>query len=195
MTKILHIDASSMTISSSSRKLSAAIVKKLNVAAEDVTYRDLSTSNLQVITEAQIGSFFTPAADRSEDQKQVIKLSDSLVEELRANDTIVLGVPMYNFNVPASLKLYQDLVARVGETFIYTEEGPKGLLEGKKIYVAVTTGGVPIGSPADSLTPSLKTFFGFIGITDITFINADGTSVDLDKALETAYAEIEKLVA
>ncbi len=195
MTKILHIDASSMTTSSNSRKLSAAIVKKLNVSNEPVTYRDLSTSALPVLTEQQIGSFYTPPADRSDEQKQAIILSDSLIGELRAHDTIVLGVPMYNFNVPASLKLYQDLIARVGETFVYTEQGPKGLLENKKIYIAVTTGGVPIGSDYDSLTPSLKTFFGFIGLTDLTFITAEGTNNDLDKALQTANENIKKLVA
>ncbi len=193
MTKILHIDASSAVTTSSSRKLSAAIVTKLNVNGGSVTYRDLAADSLPVLKETDIGAFFTPKDDRTDEQKQQIELSDSLVAELKAHDTIVLGVPMYNFNLPASLKLYQDLVARVGETFVYAEDGPKGLLENKKIYFAVTTGGVPAGSPADFLTPSLKVFFGFLGISDQNFIIADGMSTAPEESMKTAFENIEKL--
>ena len=102
---------------------------------------------------------------------------------------------MYNFNIPGSLKLYQDLVARVGETFVYTETGPKGLIEGKKIYFALTTGGVPIGSEMDYVSPSLKSYFGFLGLTDQTIIGADGLAVDPEVKLATAFSEIENLAA
>ncbi|MCJ8322700.1 MAG: NAD(P)H-dependent oxidoreductase [Rhizobiales bacterium] len=192
MTKILHIDSSSNTTSSNSRKLSAAIVAKLG---GDVTYRDLATSNLSVISEAHIAAFYTPKDDRNDAQNILLAQSDELVKELFEHDVIVIGVPMYNFNIPGSLKLYQDLVARVGETFVYTETGPKGLIEGKKIYFALTTGGVPIGSEMDYVSPSLKSYFGFLGLTDQTIIGADGLAVDPEVKLATAFSEIENLAA
>lgn len=192
MTKILHIDSSSNTTTSNSRKLSAAIVAKLGGAT---TYRDLSTSNLSVISEAHIAAYYTPKDDRSDAQNELLAQSDELVKELFEHDVIVFGVPMYNFNIPASLKLYQDLVARVGETFAYTENGPKGLITGKKVYFALTTGGVPIGSEMDFVSPSLKTFFGFLGLTDQTIIGADGLASDPEIKLETAINEIENLAA
>lgn len=187
MTKILHIDSSSSTTGSNSRKLSAAIVAKLG---GDVTYRDLATSGSTILTEQHIGAFYTPAEARSDAQNELLKESDALIKELKDHDVIVIGVPMYNFNIPASLKLYQDLIARVGETFIYTETGPKGLVEGKKIYFALTTGGVPIGSEADFVSPSLKSFFNLLGIDDQTFIGADGLAVEPEQKVQKALDEI-----
>jgi FMN-dependent NADH-azoreductase len=192
MTKILHIDTSSTHNGSTSRALSAAIVAKVGGGNAEVTTRDVS-QGLPVLTEAQIGAYYTPKADRTEEQKNLLTLSDELVAELKDADIIVLGVPMYNFNVPASLKIYQDLVARVGETFVYKETGPEGLLKGKKTYIAVTTGGVPIGSDYDHLTPSLKTFFGFIGLTDLTFIAADALAANAEESTAKANAEIAAL--
>lgn len=193
MTKILHIDSSLKGEGSNTRKLSAAIVAKLG---GDVTYRDLVKSDLTPVNEALFGAYYTPAADRSAEQKASLAQSDELLAEIFAADVIVIGAPMYNFSVSAHLKLYIDLVARVGETFAYTETGPKGLLEGKKVYFAVATGGTPIGSPVDQLVPTLKTIFGFFGITDQTVIDAsEGMAVDPEATMAKAFATIDALAA
>lgn len=191
MTNILHLDSSLKGDSSTSRKLSAAIVAKLGGT---VTYRDLASSNLLPVTEAQFGAFYTPKEARTDEQNQDIAVSDNLVAELLAADVIVVGAPMYNFGVSSHLKLYIDLVSRKDETFTYTETGPKGLLEGKKVYFAVATGGTPIGSPVDQLVPTLKTIFNFYGIEDQTVIDASaGMNVDPEATLAKAFAEIDKL--
>ena len=193
MTKILHIDSSLKGEASNTRKLSAAIVAKLG---GDVTYRDLVKSNLSPIDEAIFGAYYTPADDRSAEQKASLAQSDELLAEIYAADVIVIGAPMYNFSISASLKLYLDLICRVGETFQYTETGPKGLLEGKKIYFAIATGGTPIGSPADQLVPTLKTIFGFLGIEDQTVIDAsNGMAVDPEATMAAAFAKIDALAA
>ena len=134
---------------------------------------------------------YTPKEVRSAEQSAIISLSDSLVQELRDHDIIVIGMPMHNFSIPANLKLWADFVARVGETFVFTEQGSIGLLENKKIYFAITTGGLPIGAPVDFLSPFLKTYFEFIGITDQTFLVADG----LLQASEDKICAVEKEIA
>jgi len=126
-----------------------------------------------LITEDWIGANFTPADQRSDEQRQILALSDSLVDEIARADTLVIGLPIYNFSVPASFKAWIDLVARVGLTFAYTETGPKGLLTGKRAIIAVASGGTTVGSDADFATGYVRHVLGFIGITDVTLIAAD----------------------
>jgi len=173
MSKILHIDSSAAKSQSNSRTLSKAIVEQLN--PKSVTYRDVS-EGLPVLTEAHINASFTPEESRTQEQKQILSLSDQLVEEIFSHDIIVIGVPMYNFGMPASMKLYIDLIARAGLTFLYSESGEKGLVEDKKVYFALTSGGVPLdsGLPIDHLTASLKTFFNFLGMSNQTIVSASG---------------------
>lgn len=192
MTKILHLDSSLKSEGSHSHKLSAALVAKLG--GGDVTYRDLNTSNLTSITESHTGAYFTPADARSDEQKTLLAQSDELLAELKAADIVVIGAAMYNFGIAASLKTYIDLIVRVGEAFVYTETGPKGLLENKKLYVGISTGGTPIGSPSDHLKPQLETVFNMIGITDQTFIDAStGMNTEAEKTMQTALDEIAAL--
>ena len=164
MTHILHIDASANLDTSLSRAASAAIVAELGGT---VTHRDLSTDILPQIDGAWADARLTDPATRSDEDTARLALSDTLVAELRAADVIVIGTPIYNFAAPASLKAWMDLVARPRETFRYTENGPEGLLTGKKAIVTVASGGVPVGSEMDYLTPHLKFFLGFIGIKDV----------------------------
>lgn len=175
---VLHIDASARHQDSVSRRLSAEIVEKLG--ASEVIRRDLAEP-LPFLDETWVTSTFTPPADRTAAQAEVLTQSDILVAELQKADTIVIGTPIYNFSGPAVLKAWIDQVARAGVTFRYTETGPEGLLADKKVIVAVASGGVQIGSPADFLTPHLKVFFGFLGLSDVTFVNADSV-----EALELA---------
>lgn len=192
MTKVLHIDSSAAKTASNSRILSAKLVKKIN--PEAVTYRDIS-GGLPIVDEAFINASYAVPEDRTEAQVERLSLSNGLINELRAHDVIVLGVPMYNFNVPASVKLYQDLIARVGETFSYTDSGPKGLLKDKKIYFALTSGGVPlnVGASMDHMSTSLATFFNFIGIEDQEFIVADGLASNAEASLKKAQTDIDNL--
>ncbi|SMX43583.1 FMN-dependent NADH-azoreductase [Octadecabacter ascidiaceicola] len=169
MTHTLHIDASANTETSISRAASAKLVADLGGT---VTIRDLATTPLPQIDGAWAVSRLVDPDNQSDEDKDRLALSDSLIAELQAADTIVIGTPIYNFAAPASLKAWMDLVARPRVTFRYTENGPEGLLSGKKAIVAVASGGVAIGTPADFLTPHLRFFLSFIGITDVEFVAA-----------------------
>ena len=123
-------------------------------------------------------------------------VADALIAELQATDTLVLSLPVYNFTMPSTLKAWADLVARAGTTFRYTESGPEGLLTGKKAYVVIASGGTPIGSEIDFLTPWLRHFLGFLGITDVEIIAADGImGIDGEQKIEAAAQTIETLAA
>jgi FMN-dependent NADH-azoreductase len=171
MNNILHIDASGRGEGSVTRQLSSKIVQKIRSEQTEVTYRDVS-DGLPFLNEQMIGAYYTPKEERSEEQHQAIVVSDTIVEELIAADTIVIGMPIYNFSMPAGFKAWSDLAARVGETFSYTENGPVGLLEGKNAYVALASGGTQVGSEIDFLTPWLRHFLGFIGISDVEIVQA-----------------------
>ncbi len=193
MTKtVLHIDSSARRTGSVSRDLTAQIVDRLG--ADEVIRRDLATP-LPLLDEAWIGANFTPADQRSDEQKQLLAQSDTLVEELKAADTLVIGAPIYNFSVPAGLKAWIDLVARVGLTFSYTEEGPAGLLEGKRAIIAVASGGTEAGSAIDFATGYLRHMLGFMGITEVKIVAADTLAIDEGAALAKAKSQIEALAA
>ena len=126
-----------------------------------------------MLSEAWVGANFTPDEARTPEQRETLALSDTLIAELEAADTLVLGVPIYNFGVPAAFKAWIDLVARARKTFKYSETGPVGLLEGKTAYVVVASGGTAAGSEIDFATPYLRHVLGFLGIHDVTIIAAD----------------------
>jgi len=188
---ILHIDSSARTEGSVTRDLSAQIVAKLG---GDVIRRDLKNA-LPQIDEAWVGANFTPEADRDAVQRDTLALSDTLVGELQDADTIVIGLPVYNFGVPASVKAWIDLVARAGLTFKYTAEGPVGLLHGKRAILAVATGGTPVGSEIDFATGYMRHVLGFIGIHDVEIIAADRVMADADAAIAVARAQVDRLAA
>lgn len=191
-TTVLHIDSSARLTGSTSRDLSQRIVDKLQ--PDTVVRRDL-TSALPQIDEDWVNANFTPADQRSQEQKDRLALSDQLVQELLAADTIVIGAPIYNFSVPASLKAWVDLVARAGLTFKYTEKGPQGLLEGKRAILAVASGGTKVGSEIDFGSGYLKHIMGFIGITDVEIVAADQLMVDADAALAAANSAVDQIAA
>jgi FMN-dependent NADH-azoreductase len=174
--------------------MSDAVIQKISNDQSAVTYRDVS-QGLPFVDELMIGAYFTQMAERSEEQNQAIALSNTIVKELMDADTIVIGIPVYNFSMPAGFKAWSDLAARVGETFKYTENGPEGLLEGKKAYIAVASGGTKIGSEIDFLTPWLRHFLGFIGIHDVEIVQAEALNSKGDKAIAEARESIEELVS
>ena len=197
--KILQINASPRRESGNSTKLAnqvtASVLAKHPEAA--VTVRDLGATPVTVLDEAALGALFTPADQRTAEQSAVGAEYDTLNAAVLAHDTIVLGVPMYNFGVPVQLKAWLDAIARAGVTFRYTENGPEGLLKGKTVYVALARGGLYRGTPNDSQVPYLKTILGFIGLTDVRFIYAEGLNMGPEaaaKGFEQAQADIAELV-
>lgn len=189
---ILKINASMRIADSSSRKLSQLIVSQLSNSETTVTERDL-THTLPFVDEQWISANFTPAEQRTQAQKETLALSEQLIGELEAADNIVIGVPIYNFGVPAAFKAWIDMVARARRTFKYTENGPVGLLENKKAYVVVTSGGTKLDSEVDFVSPWIKHVLGFLGIQDVEFIDASVLMSGEEQVLSYAKAQIEKL--
>ncbi|GAB4560426.1 MAG: NAD(P)H-dependent oxidoreductase [Ruegeria sp.] len=193
MTKtILHIDASARRTGSATRDLSARIVQHLG--ASRIIRRDLATP-LPLLTEDWITANFTPADQRDATQRDLLALSDELVKELQQADTVVIGLPIYNFSVPAAFKAWIDLVARAGLTFSYTEDGPKGLLEGKRAILAIASGGTAVGSEIDFATGYARHVLGFIGIHDVDVVAADRMALDPEAALSNAQKAVAELAA
>ena len=183
---ILRIDASARTEGSVSRDLNDKIVARYKAAGPvDVAHRDL-TETLPFLDAEWIGANFTAANERTEAQRQKLAISDTLIDEIKAADVLVIGLPIYNFGVPASLKAWIDLVARAGVTFQYSAEGPVGLLQGKRAIVSVASGGTEVGSDIDFATGYMRHVLKFIGITDVIFVNADRLAVDPEGTLAAA---------
>ncbi len=173
---ILRIDSSARYEDSVSRQLVGELIDKLQQSnSAEVVVRDVA-KGLPFVDEAMVAAYNTPEGDRTPKQKEALQLSDQLVEELQSADMIVMGVPIYNFSVPAALKAYIDLVARAGLTFTYSSEGPKGLLRDRKTYIIITSGGTPVGSEIDYTSGYLKHFLSFLGIQDVEIIAADSLS-------------------
>ena len=190
--KILHIDSSARKKESVSRKLAADLVKNLKKDNSEVVYRDAS-NNIPFVAGIKGAGFIIPEEDRNGEDKKLFKFSDELVDEVLAADTIVISMPIYNFGPPAALKAWFDLVARAGRTFAYEPTGPKGLIEGnKKVYLVVTSGGVPIGSPVDYCTTWMKQALNFLGITDIEIIDASQLNLNQDN-LKKAEEQIKNI--
>lgn len=191
MTNILRIDASMRTAGSTTRGLTDRVIEKLaSHGPTNITTRDL-TSGISFIDEDWINANFTDPDARTVTQQEALAGSDALVGELQAADVIVIGVPIYNFGVPAALKAWIDQVARARLTFKYTENGPVGLLEGKRAIIALASGGTEMGSAIDFATPYLRHVFGFIGIHNVEVVAADRQMADLDAANSRADALLE----
>lgn len=193
LTKILRVDASARQTGSVSRDLTDKVIDRFSgEGAIQVTKRDVSLG-LPQIDEAWVTANFTEADKRSQEQKAALSLSDTLIAELKEADTLVIGTPIYNFGIPSTLKAWIDLVARAGITFRYTENGPVGLLGGKRAIILVASGGTPVDSEIDFATPYLRHALKFIGITDVTVIAADALAQDANEKIAEASEEIAGL--
>lgn len=189
---VLHIDASARRDGSTTRDLTARIVDRLG--ADQVLRRDLATP-LPLLSEDWVNANFTRPDERSDAQKETLALSDELVSELTRADAIVIGVPVYNFSIPAALKAWIDLIARAGVTFRYTSDGPQGLLTGKRVILAVASGGTPVGSEADYATTYMRHVLSFVGLTDVDIVAADRMAMDAETVLKAANKAVEALAA
>ncbi|EGQ7874543.1 FMN-dependent NADH-azoreductase [Vibrio parahaemolyticus] len=179
MSRVLALKSSILGDYSQSNKLVEDFIK--NVDQDKLTVRDLAANPLPVLDFA-VATALRATEDLSQEQQAVVDLSDTLIEEVKAADTLVIAAPMYNFTIPTQLKNWIDLIARAGVTFKYTENGVQGLIEGKKAIVVTTRGGIHIDSPTDNVTPYLRTVLGFVGITDVEFVYAEALNMGEDAA-------------
>lgn len=197
--KILQVNSSARAEGSHSTKLANALVERLSATQPQavVTVRDLGRTPHPMLDETALQALFTPAEQRTSEQAARVALDDALIAEIQSAEVVVLGVPMYNFGVPAQLKSWIDAISRAQVTFRYTEQGPEGLLKGKKVYVVLTRGGLYRNTPTDTQTPYLKTLFGFLGMTDVQFMYAEGLAMGPEAeqaALVSAQQQIEEAV-
>ena len=175
MKTILHLNSSIYGEGGQSSRLAHAFVAQFPAAR--VITRDLGKNPLPHLDAERFGAFLAKPETRTPEQQQVLNESDELVAELKQADTLVLGLPMYNFGVPSQLKAYFDHIARAGVTFKYTEKGAVGLLTGKQAYVFAARGGLYQGTPRDTQTAYVRDFLAFLGITDVQFVYAEGLAI------------------
>jgi FMN-dependent NADH-azoreductase len=193
---ILQINSSARRQAGNSTRLANTVTERLlarNPGAT-LTVRDLASTPHPVLDETALAALFTPVAERTAEQSARVALDDALIAEVQDADVLVLGVPMYNFTIPVQLKSWIDAIARAGVTFRYTENGPEGLLKGKKVYVALARGGRYRGTESDTQVPYLRTVLGFLGMTDVHFIYAEGLNMGGD-AVQQGFAQAEQDLA
>lgn len=197
MSTILHLTASMRGQDSISRALSTRLVERLSAGSSaTVIARDLSANDLPFVDAARFAAHGAPSDQRTAEQVELAALADSLIAELQAADILVIGIPIYNFGAPAVVKAWADLVARAGTTFHYTPTGPQGLLTGKTAYITVASGGTPVDSAIDFMTPWLRHFLGFLGIQTVEVIAADAImGPDSDTKIAAAHSAIARLAA
>ncbi|WP_407361876.1 FMN-dependent NADH-azoreductase [Pseudomonas luteola] len=198
MSQVLVIESSARKEGSISRQITAEFIEAWQHKHPEgkISVRDVAVDVIPHLDENLLAGWMSPAETHSEAQKAALARSNELTQELLAADVLVLAAPMYNFAIPSTLKAWLDHVLRAGVTFKYTEQGPQGLLEGKRAYILTARGGVYTGSPAntfDHQEPYLRQVLGFIGITDVTFIHVEGVAMGpeaMAKGLELAKAQL-----
>ncbi len=194
MATLLQINTSLFSGHGQSSRLADEFVAAWQVKHPDgrVVVRDLSQEPVPHLDGARFMSFLAKPGERNAEQQAVVDYSDGLIEELKSADVVVLGLPMYNFGIPSTLKAYFDHIARAGVTFTYTDSGPVGLLSGKKVYVFAARGGRYAGTPKDTQTGYLRDFLHLIGVDDVEFVYAEGLNLGEEaKAAALADARLQ----
>lgn len=195
--KVLQIDSSLFGDNGVSSQLSKHLVEQLAARSDiDLLHKQFAHEPVPHFDGNHLSALMTPELERSPEQQAMVAYSDGLIAELQAANSLVLGLPMYNFDVPSMMKAWFDHVARAGVTFRYTETGSEGLLKNKKAYLLMARGGLHKGSDRDTETGFVRTFLNFIGITDVTIIYAEGTNMGDEirsRAISEAKAEIDTL--
>ncbi|HEN3359661.1 TPA: FMN-dependent NADH-azoreductase [Yersinia enterocolitica] len=195
MSKVLVLKSSILATYSQSNQLADFFVEQWKAAhtGDEITVRDLAAQPIPVLDGELVGALRPSDAELTPRQQEALALSDELIAELQANDVIVMAAPMYNFNIPTQLKNYFDLIARAGVTFRYTEKGPEGLITGKRAIILTSRGGIHKDTPTDLVVPYLRLFLGFIGITDVEFVFAEGIAYGPEVATK-AQADAKELL-
>ncbi|CNI03514.1 azoreductase [Yersinia thracica] len=196
MSKVLVLKSSILATYSQSNQLADFFVEQWKAAhaGDEITVRDLAAQPIPVLDGELVGALRPSDAALTPRQQEALALSDELIAELQANDVIVMAAPMYNFSIPTQLKNYFDLIARAGVTFRYTEKGPEGLVTGKRAIILTSRGGIHKDTPTDLVVPYLRLFLGFIGITDVEFVFAEGIAYGPEVATK-AQADAKQLLA
>ncbi|WP_192564916.1 FMN-dependent NADH-azoreductase [Pseudomonas gozinkensis] len=196
--KLLHIDSSILGDNSASRQLSSQVTQAWQAAEPSavVTYRDLAADAISHFSSTTLVAAGTTAELRNAAQQHEAELSATTLAEFIAADAIVVAAPMYNFTVPTQLKAWIDRIAVAGQTFRYTEAGPEGLCGGKKVVIVSTSGGIHAGQASGVAHEDyLKLVFGFLGITDIEVVRAEGLAYGEEvrnNAMTAAQAKISE---
>jgi len=191
--KIYQIDSSARKKGSTSRALAKKLLDKIKKPGDEVLYRDLDEEMLFVSGLTESGMKIEEK-DQTEHHKKMFELSDKLVKELKESDVIIISAPIYNYGPPATLKAWSDLVARIGETFKFKENGRReGLLRNKRAYLVITSGGTKLNSKEDFLTPWLKFILNFFGIEKVDIISADQMALDYEKSIRDAETQISNI--
>ena len=195
MKTLLQLNTSLYAGEGQSSRLAGRFVDAWRAAHPGATVlrRDLAREPVPHLDAERFGAFLAKEEARDAKQKAVVAYSDRLIDELKRADVIVLGLPMYNFGVPSTLKAYFDHIARAGVTFRYTESGPVGLLTGKKAYVFAARGGRYAGTPSDAQTGYVRQFLGFLGIEDVEFVYAEGLATG-EESKQTALAQARRAI-
>jgi FMN-dependent NADH-azoreductase len=192
---VLQLDSSAQRSESITREVTEYLAKELSAQLDtNIVHRDLNHTELPLVTQEHIGAYYTRPDERSDEQRALLTGSDELIAELKQARRLVIGAPMYNFSVPAALKAWIDQICRVGETFVYGDNGPQGLLDIEEAYIVVSTGGTPVGSPADFTSAYLQQVCRFIGIETAHIINASGSKRNPQEAIDNAKAQIDQLL-
>ncbi|ATA22175.1 FMN-dependent NADH-azoreductase [Gibbsiella quercinecans] len=196
MSNVLVLKSSILATYSQSNQLADFFVEQWSAthSGDTITVRDLAADPVPVLDGELVNILRPSDAPLSPRQQEALALSDKLIAELQANDIIVIAAPMYNFNISTQLKNYFDLIARAGVTFRYTENGPEGLVKGKRAIILTSRGGIHKGTPTDLVEPYLRLFLSFIGITDVEFVFEEGIAYGPDMATK-AQAEAKAALA
>ncbi|NIM43793.1 MAG: FMN-dependent NADH-azoreductase [Hydrogenophaga sp.] len=199
MKTLLLIRSSLLLGNSQSNRLADRYVAAWQAAHPEgrVVVRDLAQNPVPHLDLARVGAFSTPAEQRTPEQQALVAESDALIDELQSADVVALGLPLYNFGIPSTLKAYFDHIARAGVTFRYTASGPEGLVKGKQVVVFAARGGLYQGQPHDTQTPYVRNFLGFLGMTDVRFVFAEGLNMGDEpraQGLRSAESAIDSLL-
>lgn len=199
MKSLLQIRSSLLLGNSQSNRLADRYVAAWQAANPGgrVVVRDLAQNPVPHLDLARVGAFSTPADQRTPEQQVLVAESDALIDELQGADVVALGLPLYNFGIPSTLKAYFDHIARAGVTFRYTATGPEGLVKGKQVVVFAARGGLYQGQPHDTQTPYVRNFLGFLGMTDVRFVFAEGLNMGDEpraQGLRSAESAIDTLL-
>ncbi len=200
MTTLLQINTSLFGERGNSSQLTRRFIERWQAAHPDgrVVVRDLQGDPLPHLDAERAGALFGKPEGRTPEQQAIVDLSDALIAELKAADVVVIGLPLYNFGIPSTLKTWFDHIARAGVSFRYTANGPEGLIGDRKVYVMAARGGFYQGTPADTQTPYVKNFLNLLGIKDIEFVYAEGLNVSSEakeRAMQNAGAAVDRLAA
>ncbi|WP_387489826.1 FMN-dependent NADH-azoreductase [Photorhabdus sp. RM96S] len=197
MSKVLVLKSSIMAQHSHTNQMADFFIEKwqANHTDDSITVRDLTAQPIPALDNERVYALRPSGNEMTARQKETLALSDELIAELQDNDVIVITAPMYNFHIPTQLKSYFDMIARAGVTFRYTENGPEGLLKGKRVIILTSRGGIHKDGPSDLLVPYLRLFLSFIGLTDIEFVFTEGVALGPDAVNQAQQTAREVLQA